>query len=105
NYGGRTEIVDACRRLVEAGVPASEITEERLSAEMYAPDMPDLDLVIRTSSENRTSNFFPWQATYAELVFMDTLWPDFREGHLYSAVAEYQARRRRLGAATAGPRI
>jgi undecaprenyl diphosphate synthase len=72
---------------------------------MYAPDMPDLDLVIRTSSENRTSNFFPWQATYAELVFMDTLWPDFREGHLYSAVAEYQARRRRLGAATAGPRI
>ncbi len=101
NYGGRTEIVDACRRLVADGVAAEDVTEERLSAEMYAPDMPDLDLVIRTSSEHRTSNFFPWQATYAELVFTDTLWPDFREGHLYSAVAEYQARRRRLGAASA----
>jgi len=56
--------------------------------------------VIRTSSEQRMSNFFPWQATYAELVFLDTLWPDFREGHLYSAVAEYQARRRRMGAAS-----
>jgi len=100
NYGGRAEIVDAARRLIEAGVSPGEVTEARLAAEMYAPDMPDIDLVVRTSSEHRTSNFFPWQATYAELVFMDTLWPDFREGHLYSAVAEYQARRRRMGAAS-----
>jgi undecaprenyl diphosphate synthase len=105
NYGGRTEIIDAVRRLVAAGVTPDEVTEERLAAELYAPDMPDMDLVVRTSSEHRTSNFFPWQATYAELVFLDTLWPDFREGHLYSAVAEYQARRRRMGAASATSRI
>jgi undecaprenyl diphosphate synthase len=101
NYGGRAEIVDAARALVAQGVAPEEVTEERLAAELYAPDMPDMDLVVRTSSEHRTSNFFPWQATYAELVFLDTLWPDFREGHLYSAVAEYQARRRRMGAASA----
>ncbi len=100
NYGGRAEIVDAARRLAADGVAPGDITEERLAGAFYAPDMPDMDLVIRTSSEQRMSNFFPWQATYAELVFLDTLWPDFREGHLYSAVAEYQARRRRMGAAS-----
>ncbi len=99
NYGGRAEIVDAARGLIAAGATADEVTEESLAAHLYAPDMPDMDLVVRTSSEHRISNFFPWQATYAELVFLDTLWPDFREGHLYSAVAEYQARRRRMGAA------
>lgn len=100
NYGGRAEIADAARRLVASGIGPDEVTEERLAAELYAPDMPDMDLVVRTSSEHRMSNFFPWQATYAELVFLDTLWPDFRAGHLYSAVAEYQARRRRMGAAS-----
>jgi undecaprenyl diphosphate synthase len=98
NYGGRAELVDACAKL--ARDPAAEITEESLQAAMYAPDMPDLDLVVRTSAEQRLSNFFPWHAAYAEFVFTETLWPDFREGHLYSAVAEYQNRRRRKGAAT-----
>ena len=97
NYGGRAEIVDAVKSLVTAGVPADEIDEERVGAAMYAPDMPDIDLLIRTSSEFRLSNFFPWHSTYAEFVFLDTLWPDFRAGHLYSAVAEYQSRRRRKG--------
>jgi undecaprenyl diphosphate synthase len=98
NYGGRAEIVDAVRSLVRAGVPAEDVDQARVAAAMYTPDMPDIDLLIRTSSEYRISNFFPWHTAYAEFVFMDTLWPDFREGHLYSAVAEYQSRRRRRGA-------
>jgi undecaprenyl diphosphate synthase len=102
NYGGRAEIVDAVRSVLADGVTADELTEDHLRARMYAADMPDLDLVVRTSAEHRTSNFFPWHSTYAELVFADTLWPDFRAWHLYSAVAEYQTRRRRRGAALAG---
>jgi undecaprenyl diphosphate synthase len=97
NYGGRTEIVDAVKSLVEAGMAPEDIDEKHIGAAMYLPDMPDIDLLIRTSAEYRISNFFPWHSTYAEFVFMDTLWPDFREGHLYSAVAEYQSRRRRRG--------
>jgi undecaprenyl diphosphate synthase len=102
NYGGRAEIVDAVRSAVADGLAVEEVTEQALRDRMYAPDMPDLDLVVRTSAEQRTSNFFPWHATYAELVFTDTLWPDFRAWHLYSAVAEFQTRRRRRGAALTG---
>ena len=94
NYGGRQELVRATEALAAAGGP---FTEEALQAAMYLPDMPDMDLVLRTSSEQRLSNFFPWHSAYAELVFTDTLWPDVRHGHLYSAVAEFQSRRRRLG--------
>jgi undecaprenyl diphosphate synthase len=97
NYGGRAEIVDAVRQLVVDGVPPEEIDEAAISSRFYLPDMPDLDLVVRTSAEHRLSNFFPWQATYAEFVFTETLWPDFRAWHLYSAVAEFQSRRRRMG--------
>ena len=98
NYGGRAEIIDAVKSIVASGTPADEVDEARVHAAMYDPEMPDIDLLVRTSSEYRLSNFFPWHATYAEFVFMDTLWPDFRGGHLYSAVAEYQSRRRRMGA-------
>jgi len=97
NYGGRAEIVEAVRQIVESGVSADKIDENMLQESMYEPEMPDIDLLIRTSSEYRLSNFFPWHSAYAEFVFMDTLWPDFREGHLYSAVAEFQQRRRRMG--------
>lgn len=97
NYGGRAELVDAVKAVVAAGI--GQLDEATLAAAMYAPDMPDLDLVIRTSAEQRLSNFLPWHSVYAELVFSETLWPDFREWHLYSAVAEYQRRRRRMGAA------
>ncbi len=100
NYGGRAEVVDAIRRLLRAGRDPESMTEADVASAMYAPDMPDLDLVIRTSSEQRLSNFFPWHSAYAEFVFTDTLWPDFREWHFYSAVAEYQARRRRKGKAS-----
>lgn len=95
NYGGRTEFVDAVKSLVTENV--EDITEQRIASAFYAPDMPDLDLVIRTSNEQRLSNFLPWHSTYAELVFTETLWPDVREWHIYSAVAEYQTRRRRRG--------
>ena len=97
NYGGRAEIVDAARSAAADGV---EVTEASLRERMYLPDMPDMDLIVRTSGEQRLSNFFPWQGTYAELVFTETLWPDFRRWHFYSAVAEFQRRRRRMGAAT-----
>lgn len=93
NYGGRTELADAASRMSGLG----PVTEDMLADAMYVPEMPDMDLVIRTSSEQRLSNFFPWHATYAEMVFIDTLWPDFRAWHLYSAVGEYQARSRRKG--------
>jgi undecaprenyl diphosphate synthase len=97
NYGGRAEIVDAVKAALAAGL--TDIDEAVIAANMYVPDMPEMDLVIRTSMEQRMSNFFPWQATYAELLFTETLWPDFRRWHLFSAVAEYQTRNRRKGAA------
>jgi undecaprenyl diphosphate synthase len=100
NYGGRAELVDAARAL-RASDTNLEPSEEAFASHLYAPDMPDMDLVVRTSGEHRLSNFFPWHSAYAEFVFTETLWPDFRGLHLYSAVAEYQSRRRRRGAASA----
>ena len=97
NYGGRAEIVDAVRALVEAGVPASRIDERAIRAHLYDPDMPDPDLVVRTSGEYRISNFLLWELAYSELVFTDVLWPDFRRQHLFDAVREFQRRDRRFG--------
>lgn len=100
NYGGRAEIADAAARAIADGVKPEDMDEHALSSRMYLPEMPDMDLVVRTSAEHRLSNFFPWQATYAEFVFTETLWPDFRAWHLFSAVAEFQSRRRRMGNST-----
>ncbi len=97
NYGGRAEIVDAVRALVDAGTPSAKITEKAIRAHMYAPDMPDPDLVVRTSGEYRVSNFLLWELAYSELVFTDVLWPDFRREHLFEAVREFQQRDRRFG--------
>src|SRR5690606_15179518 len=97
NYGGRAEIVDAVRALVDDGVAADRITEKAIRSRLYAPDMPDPDLVIRTSGEHRISNFLLWEIAYSELIFTDTLWPDFRRQHLFDAVAEFQRRERRFG--------
>jgi undecaprenyl diphosphate synthase len=94
DYGGRAELVDAARRLVEAGV---EPDEESLRANLYAPELPDPDLLIRTSGELRISNFLLWQLAYAELVFVETLWPDFGAAELEDALAAYAQRRRRFG--------
>jgi undecaprenyl diphosphate synthase len=98
NYGGRSEIVDAVRDLVSAGVPAGKIDERAIRSRLYWPDMPDPDLVIRSSGEYRISNFLLWEIAYSELLFTDVLWPDFRREHLFEAVREYQRRERRYGA-------
>jgi undecaprenyl diphosphate synthase len=106
NHGGRAEIVEAARRLavdVAGGrLSAGEIDEAALLARFEIPEMPDPDLVIRTSGEHRLSNFLLWQAAYSELVFTPTLWPDFRTEHLVECVEEYRRRDRRFGRVTDG---
>ena len=97
DYGGRSELVDAARRLVESGTDPDEIDEDALAACLYEPEMPDPDLVIRTSGEQRVSNFLLWQSAYAEYVFTETLWPDFGPDEFRSAIEEYARRRRRFG--------
>ncbi|MDX6399075.1 MAG: undecaprenyl diphosphate synthase [Gaiellaceae bacterium] len=97
DYGGRAELVEAARRLLASGVSADEVDEELLAAHLYAPELPDPDLLIRTSGELRLSNFLLWQLAYAELVFVETLWPDFGEAELQRALADYASRRRRFG--------
>jgi undecaprenyl diphosphate synthase len=97
DYGGRAELVEAARRLVAAGVAPGEVDEDAFAAHLYAPELPDPDLLIRTSGELRLSNFLLWQLAYAELVFVETLWPDFGEDDLRRALADYATRRRRFG--------
>ncbi|MFI7004492.1 polyprenyl diphosphate synthase [Nocardia sp. NPDC050175] len=97
NYGGRTEIADAVRRMIDDGVTGAAVDSALISRYLYAPDMPDPDLVIRTSGENRISNFLLWQLAYSELVFTPVLWPDFTFDHLVAAIQEYQRRTRRFG--------
>jgi len=98
DYGGRAEVVEAARRLVEEGVEPGDVDDEAIAARLYAPELPDPDLVIRTSGEQRLSNFLLWQSAYAELVFTETLWPDFGEDDLRAALDEYARRARRFGA-------
>jgi undecaprenyl diphosphate synthase len=97
NYGGRAEIVDAVRALVAEGIDPDKVDEKAIRRHLYHPDMPDPDLVIRTSGEYRISNFLVWELAYSELVFTDVLWPDFRREHLWEAIREYQRRDRRFG--------
>ena len=97
NYGARTEIVDAVKALVMEGTDPSGIDEAAIAKRLYDPEMPDVDLWVRTSGEFRMSNYLLWQSAYAELVFTDTYWPDFRREHLAGAIGEYQRRDRRFG--------
>ncbi|MDT0181414.1 isoprenyl transferase [Microbacterium sp. ARD31] len=107
NYGGRVELVDAMRRIgedVAAGrLKPSAITEKVIRRNLYQPDMPDVDLFIRSSGEQRTSNFLLWESAYAEFVFLDTLWPDFSRADLWRAIAMYLDRDRRFGGAVDKP--
>jgi len=98
DYGGRAELVEAARRLVTDGVPADDISEGSIVERLYAPELPDPDLLVRTSGEERISNFLLWQVAYAELVFTDTLWPDFGGEELRAALDEFALRGRRFGA-------
>ncbi len=97
DYGGRAELVEAARRIVESGVEPAEIDENVFAANLYAPELPDPDLLIRTSGELRVSNFLLWQLAYSELVFSEKLWPDFDERDLRVALTDYASRRRRFG--------
>lgn len=97
NYGGRAELVDAVKAIVAAGHKPDDVDDLLISRYLYAPDMPDPEVVIRTSGEFRTSNFLMWEAAYAELIFTPTLWPDFRREHLTECLLEFQQRGRRFG--------
>ena len=108
NYGGRREIVEAARALVAdaaAGrIGPGDVDEAALSARLHVPGMPDADLIIRTSGENRLSNFLLWQGAYAELYFTEVLWPDFDRAHFDKALREYGRRERRFGRVRESPR-
>ena len=97
NYGGRAEIVDAVKHLIGEGVSASEVSEELVSRALYAPELPDPDLIVRTAGELRVSNFLIWQAAYAELHVTSACWPEFGLEELIAAVLQYQSRTRKFG--------
>lgn len=97
DYGGQQEIVDAVKRIAELGYDPDDITPELISKFLYAPDVPPVDLVVRTSGEQRLSNFMLWESAYSEFVFDTVNWPDFDEKHLEAALEEYAKRQRRFG--------
>jgi undecaprenyl diphosphate synthase len=97
DYGGRAELIEATRRCIEDGLSAAEIDEAAIAARLYAPELPEIDLLIRTSGEFRISNFMLWETAYSEFVFTDTLWPDFGAEDLQGALAAFAARDRRFG--------
>ena len=97
NYGGRQELVNACREIAASDISPDEITPEMITEHVYAPDIPDLDLLIRTSGEQRTSGFMMWRAWYAEMMFIDKFWPDMTTEDMDQALEEYAQRQRRFG--------
>ena len=107
NYGGRAEIVDAARRIAELAAAGRldprKLTEARFRQYLDEPDIPDVDLFLRSSGEQRTSNFLLWQSAYAEMIFLDRLWPDFDRRDLWRAVESYTRRDRRYGGALPNP--
>jgi len=109
NYGGRNEVTDAVRAIAEevkAGrLKPSGISEKTIQKHLYIPDVPDVDLFVRSSGEQRTSNFQLWQSAYAEMVFLDTLWPDFSRTDLWRAIELYASRARRFGGAVDAPAL
>ena len=108
NYGGRAEIADAVQRIAEdvrrGRLKGSGIDERTIARYLTEPDMPDVDLFLRSSGEQRTSNFLLWQSAYAEMVFQDTLWPDYDRRHLWEAIETYARRERRYGGAVDAPK-
>jgi len=107
NYGGRAELVDAVREIAEdvarGAQKPSGVRESTIQKHLYVPDAPDVDLFLRSSGEQRTSNFLLWQSAYAEMVFLNTLWPDMTRVQLWEAISEYQRRQRRFGGAVDAP--
>lgn len=97
NYGGQLEIADACKKIVQSGVDASEVTPELIAQNLYAPEVPAIDIVVRTSGEQRLSNFMLWRSAYSELMFIDKLWPDMTKDDVTTILEEYSRRGRRFG--------
>jgi len=97
NYGGQLEIADACKKIIQEGIAAEDVTPELLSEHMYAPDLPPLDMIVRTSGENRTSNFMLWRSAYSEFFFLEKLWPDMTKEDVTAILEEYSRRGRRFG--------
>jgi undecaprenyl diphosphate synthase len=97
NYGGQLEIADACRRIIEAGTPTDDITPEVIAKYLYAPEVPPIDIVVRTSGEQRLSNFMLWRAAYSEFCFLDKPWPDMTKEDVTAILKEYSQRNRRFG--------
>lgn len=97
DYGGQQEIVEAVKRIAESGIAPEDITPELITHHLYAPDVPPLDLVVRTSGEQRLSNFMLWEAAYSELAFVTKAWPDFDEQVLDEVLEDYANRHRRFG--------
>ena len=97
NYGGQLEIADACKKIVQSGVAAEEITPELIANYLYAPEVPPIDLVVRTSGEQRLSNFMLWRAAYSELLFLDKPWPEMTADDVTAILNEYAKRQRRFG--------
>lgn len=97
DYSGQQEIVDAVKTIVKSGITADDVTAEMISNYIYVPDIPPVDLIIRTSGEQRLSNFMTWRSVYSELMFSDKLWPDFSEQDLLEAFDNYATRHRRFG--------
>ncbi len=97
NYGGQLEITDAVKKIVQSGVEAEEVTEELIAQNLYAPEVPPLDLMVRTSGEQRISNFMLWRSAYSELLFLKKLWPDMTKADVTAIMNEYARRQRRFG--------
>jgi undecaprenyl diphosphate synthase len=97
NYGGQLEIADACKKIIQEGIAAEDVTPELLTKHMYAPDLPPLDMIVRTSGENRTSNFMLWRSAYSEFFFLEKLWPDMTKDDVTAILEEYSRRGRRFG--------
>ncbi|HCA20016.1 MAG TPA: di-trans,poly-cis-decaprenylcistransferase, partial [Treponema sp.] len=100
NYGGRDEIVRGMKKIISSGCSSDSITEEMISKYFDVPELPDIDLLIRTGGEKRLSNFMLWHAAYAEFIFTDTLWPDYNKEEFNKDITEFQHRNRRFGAVT-----
>lgn len=97
NYGGHLEIAEACKKIVQAGVTSDQVTPELIAEHLYAPEVPACDLIVRTSGEQRLSNFMLWRAAYSELLFIDKLWPDMTKQDVPAILEEYARRQRRFG--------
>ena len=97
NYGGQLEITDAVKQIVQSGVSAEDITSELIAENLYAPEVPPCDLIVRTSGEKRLSNFMLWRAAYSELIFLDKNWPDMTKDDVSAILKEYSLRQRRFG--------